>query len=94
MSRSAARGTAASVEQPPDFRSRLRAFAIKNTLQRGPQCQTCMLPVDVRVAVREEHDVHGTGWRVISEAIAAEGHKATSVSLQHHFREGHEQRQG
>lgn len=75
-----------------DIRTQLRAVVLETDTRKGPLCSACALTPDVKLAIQQERDEHGTSWDVLTMSLRKLGHKVGRGSLAKHNRESHEQR--
>lgn len=75
-----------------DKLSAMRAAAATHKVRSGPQCSVCTLDKEAREFVSEQLAA-GTTCAAISAGLAAGGYgNIPRQRIQHHKREGHEQR--
>ena len=70
----------------------LAAFAEQHTAKKGPQCQGCRLPADLRAALRAgraQSPPHP--YTTLAAYAASKGYRITSTCLRDHFGRGHEE---
>lgn len=70
----------------------LAAFAAGHAAKKGPQCQGCRLPDDLRAALRAgraQSPPHP--YTTLAAYATSKGHRITSTCLRDHFGRGHEE---